>query len=381
VRSVRRWYRVVTVIVILCGPVTVGFRPAAAADVRHQRDLVRQQEADVKVQINLAVASDDQVEAEAARLARAVTAEQAAEADAQSAVRAADVQVTQSQARLDDIDRRVAATHKALVDRAVELYKHPFQTQQLLLNGVDDMNQYAERQALISVAVEGSVDVIDVYRAQHLDEQAARRQLDRSRAEAVARRSSLAAQAARLTTAQQAAGRAHSALQARIADLEFETQGLAQQEAKLQAQLAAQEAALARQQGGFVFNGPQAGLIWPVQGPVTQEFGNHLGGFHPGIDIAPPFGTPIHAPGDGVVIFAGWESGYGNYTCISHGRGISTCFGHQSHIGVHVGQRVHQGDVIGLEGSTGHSTGPHVHFEVRVNNVVTNPRNYVAGNP
>ena len=111
---------------------------------------------------------------------------------------------------------------------------------------------------------------------------------------------------------------------------------------------------------------------------MTQEFG-HNG--HPGIDIAAAYGTPIHAAGTGVVIYAGWESGYGNYTCISHGGGISTCYGHQSAIYVTVGETVTRSQVIGAEGSTGYSTGPHVHFEVRVNGQVRNPRLFIPGNP
>jgi hypothetical protein len=121
-----------------------------------------------------------------------------------------------------------------------------------------------------------------------------------------------------------------------------------------------------------------SGLTWPIHGTVAQEFG-HNG--HPGIDIDAPYGTPIHAAGNGVVIWAGWQGGYGNFVLIDHGRGLVTGYGHQSRIAVTRGQTVTQGDVIGYEGSTGYSTGPHVHFEVRINNVPHNPRLYIPGNP
>ena len=121
-----------------------------------------------------------------------------------------------------------------------------------------------------------------------------------------------------------------------------------------------------------------SGLIWPLHGRVAQEFG-HNG--HPGIDIDAPYGTPIHAAGNGVVIWAGWQGGYGNFVLVDHGNGLVTGYGHQSRIAVTRGQTVTQGDVIGYEGSTGHSTGPHLHFEVRINNVPHNPRLYVPGNP
>jgi murein DD-endopeptidase MepM/ murein hydrolase activator NlpD len=121
-----------------------------------------------------------------------------------------------------------------------------------------------------------------------------------------------------------------------------------------------------------------SGLIWPIHGAVAQEFG-HNG--HPGIDIDAPYGTPIHAAGNGIVVSAGWDGGYGNFVLIDHGNGLVTGYGHQSRIAVTRGQTVTQGEVVGYEGSTGYSTGPHVHFEVRINNVPHNPRLYVPGNP
>ncbi len=120
-------------------------------------------------------------------------------------------------------------------------------------------------------------------------------------------------------------------------------------------------------------------FIWPVHGPITSPFGyrtNPFGGapdFHPGLDIAADMGTPILAADSGRIIIAGWVSGYGNYIAIDHGGGISTGYGHCSRIDVSVGQDVQRGQVIGAVGSTGHSTGPHVHFEVRVNGRPVDP--------
>jgi murein DD-endopeptidase MepM/ murein hydrolase activator NlpD len=119
-------------------------------------------------------------------------------------------------------------------------------------------------------------------------------------------------------------------------------------------------------------------LIWPVNGPITGVFGEaRPGHMHAGIDISAPTGTPIRAADSGRVALAGWTGGYGQYTCVSHGGGLSTCYAHQSRIGVSVGQSVGQGSVIGAVGSTGHSTGPHLHFEVRVGGSPVNPMNYL----
>ncbi len=98
---------------------------------------------------------------------------------------------------------------------------------------------------------------------------------------------------------------------------------------------------------------------------------------HEGIDLGAGFGTPIRAAAAGTIINAGWLGGYGNLVVIDHGGGISTAYGHQSSIAVGNGQSVSQGQVIGYVGSTGHSTGPHLHFEVRVNGAAADPLGYL----
>jgi murein DD-endopeptidase MepM/ murein hydrolase activator NlpD len=120
-----------------------------------------------------------------------------------------------------------------------------------------------------------------------------------------------------------------------------------------------------------------AGFIWPVSGPITSPFGPRWGGFHPGIDIGVPEGTPIHAAAAGTVIWCGWESGYGNLVVIDHHNGLATAYGHQSQIAVSCNQDVGQGDVIGYSGCTGFCTGPHLHFEVRVDGVPVDPLGYL----
>jgi murein DD-endopeptidase MepM/ murein hydrolase activator NlpD len=120
-----------------------------------------------------------------------------------------------------------------------------------------------------------------------------------------------------------------------------------------------------------------AGLIWPVNAPITSPFGWRWGRMHEGLDLGAAYGTPIAAAAAGVVIYAGWEGGYGNLTVIDHGGGLATAYGHQSRIAVSVGQSVAQGEIIGNVGSTGHSTGPHLHFEVRVNGQAVDPLGYL----
>ena len=99
--------------------------------------------------------------------------------------------------------------------------------------------------------------------------------------------------------------------------------------------------------------------------------------FHNGQDIAVPTGTKIKAVDHGIVVVCGWQGGYGNYIAINHGNGISSCYGHNSKLLVKKGQRVYKGQIIAFAGSTGLSTGPHLHFEIRRNGVPVNPLPYL----
>jgi murein DD-endopeptidase MepM/ murein hydrolase activator NlpD len=110
---------------------------------------------------------------------------------------------------------------------------------------------------------------------------------------------------------------------------------------------------------------------------VTSEYGTRWGRLHAGIDIAAGTGTPIAAAKGGEVVFSGVMNGYGNCIVINHGGGFSTLYAHQSRLAARDGQDVDQGQVIGYVGSTGHSTGPHLHFETRVNGNPQNPRRYL----
>ncbi|EHG21558.1 hypothetical protein HMPREF9334_00975 [Selenomonas infelix ATCC 43532] len=119
--------------------------------------------------------------------------------------------------------------------------------------------------------------------------------------------------------------------------------------------------------------------IWPAAGYVSSPYGLRFNGteFHQGIDIAADMGAPIVATADGVVTAAGWNGGYGNMVDVDHGGGIVTRYGHASAVAVTVGQQVRRGEVIAYVGSTGRSTGPHVHYEVRVDGQPVNPAGYL----
>jgi len=124
--------------------------------------------------------------------------------------------------------------------------------------------------------------------------------------------------------------------------------------------------------------------VWPVEGKLESGFGgrrNPFGGnsyeFHPGQDIDAPWGAPVIAGANGNITFVGWQNGYGQLVVIDHGGGLTTRYGHLSHIDVSQGQTVTRGQFIARVGSTGRSTGPHLHYEVRINDEPVNPLQYL----
>jgi len=127
--------------------------------------------------------------------------------------------------------------------------------------------------------------------------------------------------------------------------------------------------------------------VWPVLGHITDGFGERLdpfsgeGAFHTGVDVATDYGAPVHATADGVVTVVENHAGYGRLVVVDHGFGITTWYAHMSAFATIAGSRVKRGQVIGYTGISGRSTGPHVHYEVRMNNAPVNPSRYMKSGP
>jgi murein DD-endopeptidase MepM/ murein hydrolase activator NlpD len=205
-----------------------------------------------------------------------------------------------------------------------------------------------------------------------------------ARAEAVATERQVAARVAeqravrdRLVSSRDALLAAESAKEDALAEVEAAQSSLTEEIESLEAESAALADTI-RSSGSVSTGAPSAaGLVWPVSGPVTSGFGPRWGRMHEGIDIAVPEGTPVVAAAAGVVIHAGWLGGYGNLVVVDHGGGLSTAYAHNSSFAVSVGDSVSQGEVIAYSGNTGNSSGPHVHFEVRVNGSAVDPLGYL----
>jgi murein DD-endopeptidase MepM/ murein hydrolase activator NlpD len=127
--------------------------------------------------------------------------------------------------------------------------------------------------------------------------------------------------------------------------------------------------------------------IWPVLGHISDSFGQRLdpfsgeGAFHTGVDVVADYGAPVHCTADGMVVTAETHTGYGRVVIVDHGFGLTTWYAHLSAYSVVAGTRIKRGEVIGYTGISGRSTGPHVHYEVRMNNAPVNPWRYMKSNP
>jgi murein DD-endopeptidase MepM/ murein hydrolase activator NlpD len=202
-----------------------------------------------------------------------------------------------------------------------------------------------------------------------------RDEIETKKAELVRTRTQLEAREADLAAARDAKAAALDEVNSTIDKLEGDVSDI-QDQISQQLQAATSTPGVTPLPAGPV-QGASGGWIWPVNGTITSPFGFRWGRMHEGVDISVPEGTPVRAARAGRVVIAAYTGGYGNYTCVDHGGGVSSCYAHQSSYAVSPGDEVAQGDVIGYSGNTGSSTGPHLHFEIRVNGTAVDPLGYL----
>jgi murein DD-endopeptidase MepM/ murein hydrolase activator NlpD len=365
--------------------------PAFADDLKSREANNRKKQQDVATKLNLAKASDAQVEAEKARLAKAVAAQTARVDDAGQSLASAQAALAETAARIDRLQAETNRLRGAFEGRAIYAYLHPGPS---LFEGIAHSKSIAEagrRMALLDHVQASSQALLDQYHAARVDLAHARAEREKAQADAAKRAQAETDARNRLATAEQNQQKTHEELQKRIQGLQGEMTALASEDAKIRALLAGSGPSTAAKlsgrgnetpNGSSFANPTKGGFIWPVHGPVTSEYGDRWGGFHSGIDIGAEIGVPIAASKTGVVVYAGWnDGGYGNLVLIDHGNGYATAYGHQSRVAVSVGQVINQGQTLGYVGCTGNCSGQHLHFEVRVNGSPQNPRNFVGGSP
>ena len=355
--------------------------PAAAADstaaIRAKQQAAAEKRARLASQLNQLRASDAQLTSAVRVLDRQVMAQQAGADAARQAVQAALDAVARSEARITATETEIGALRTAVVDRAVSAYVRPKDNALVGLIGAKDLGDASRRSALLAQVTNKDSDALDRLNALRQDLGDEKVIVDAARDLAGKRRQVVLARLSGLQKALKDKRRLSAALDARIKDYQAEADAVARQESGLTALIRSREQARGTFDPGVDGRVSGSGLAWPIRGSVTSGFGTRWGRLHAGIDIGAGTGTAIHAAKAGDVIFAGTLSGYGNCVIIDHGGGLSTLYAHQSRIGTTDGARVTQGAIIGYVGSTGHSTGPHLHFETRIGGSPQNPMRYL----
>jgi septal ring factor EnvC (AmiA/AmiB activator) len=412
------------VAVLLAGtvlPTVAGAQQAEQRQLQEARDRLAQLSREIDAASEEAASAEAELEDADAKLreVEAVVNEVAAAVDRQRGA------VREAEDRLEAVEREAAEVAEAFADRASRMFKEgpnlPFET---LLNsgGAEDAMTRTSYLRVITQADRVNIETLDAVETA-VEAQRVRLVEEQERLEAMlAEQEELLEEVQRLRES-----RALAAAEARdqVRLLESEHDDLQEDQARLEALIrqkqaearraaeraAAEERAAARRAeerqaarasssssssgssgsssstgsggsgGGGGGAASSSGFAWPMCAPVTSEYGPRWGRLHAGIDQGASTGTPIGASKAGTVIFAGWQGGYGNLTLIDHHDGVVTAYAHQSRFAVSSGARVSQGQTIGYVGNTGNSTGPHLHFETRVNGSAVNPRQYLPGSP
>ena len=289
-------------------------------------------------------------------------------------------QIQQTEVELTAAQKRLDERERILNKRLRDVYMHGKLNYLEVILGAKNFTDFANRLEFLKRIVSADLNLITEIRAerelilqkkQQLEAQ--RQQLAKLQAEAEAKKTVVENKKqdqlivlARLQDEKALAEASYAELQATSQDIEARIRARQQQGAS----------------AGQVVHGSGV-FIWPTSGPITSPFGYRIHPifgtqiYHSGIDIGVDTGTPIVAADSGVVVEADWLGGYGYAVVIDHGNGLSTLYGHNSELAVSPGQSVQQGQVIAYAGSTGYSTGPHCHFEVRVDGSPVDPMGYL----
>jgi murein DD-endopeptidase MepM/ murein hydrolase activator NlpD len=363
-----RLLRILAVVLLMAAAVAVR---AAGAPAQSGGSPSAKRLAEIRAVLADARASVDEV-AEAERRSKAALAEaEAASRRATAELRNATAQRVAAQEQAAAAAAGLARARASVAERARTLYISGGTGELAMVTSADDPDQLLDRMMRAEQQARAENEVMpELATAEELATGATERlAADEARAAAAARAAT--ARAGELRAVARVRTEAKRKLAAKIADFQ-------RQEREVQADSKRVEQLLQARGGPAEPLGPPsaAGLRAPVSCPRTSGFGYRWGRMHEGIDFGCPSGTPVAAAAAGTVVSAGWSNGYGNLVLVDHGS-IVTAYAHNSRFTVGAGDRVAAGQTIALSGSTGRSTGPHVHFEVRVGGVARNPSAYL----
>ncbi len=385
------------------------------AELRSEREQAAAEAAAVAARLDALAAEDEDLVAALDDLETFIQIQESKVAAAEADLAAAERAAADARAEIAELDIRMVELRRRAADRAVDAYVGI--DDDLVRLTEPDLTQSAVRRYLLRVTLGDEVDAVDALRAAQDRRRAAEEVAVAAAADARRQRAELAGHLAELEESRAEAERLRAELQARIDEwerqaaaldaedarlereirrLEEEARRRAEEEARRRAEEARRAAEEARRRAeeeatGDGGTGPAEGAApgtfvlarWPLDGPVVSAFGPRVHPIfgttrtHRGLDIDGDTGDPIVAAGAGTVIWAGARRGFGNSVIISHGGGFTTLYAHMSTIATVAGAEIAAGDPVGAVGSTGWSTGPHLHFEVRVDGVAVDPRPFL----
>lgn len=286
------------------------------------------------------------------------------------------MKIAESEQRIEELTNEIDKNNEILEERLRVMYKNGTAGYMEVLLKSENLIDALTRMDMIQLIVQSDVELLKSINDQKLQVEGLKEEQEIKRLELTAVINNLNSKYNEVTTASRSKEVYMSSLKSNLAEMQRQEAAMDEQSKQIEKDILAAQRAV-EYAGGE--------MAWPVPGQyrVTSNFGGRADPItgvwtsHGGTDIAAPYGTPIVSANAGVVIFAGWHYSYGNYVIVDHGGGIATLYGHCSKLLVSKGQAVSRGEKIALIGSTGYSTGNHLHFEVRINGVRTQPMDYL----
>ena len=301
--------------------------------------------------------------------------------------------ITLNERQLAEAQKRLEGREAVFYKRVRDIYINGRLSYLDVVIGSKDFSDFANRLEVLKRIIDSDINLISEIKKERAQIEAHKKKLEEDRAKLVdLEKAALAKQAEieqkkaeRNVVLQKAQNDRAVAMQA-IEELNASSAQISAMLKERQAARAAAAAAAAQSAGqgsSYTWVQGTGQLGWPVSGEITSPYGYRIHPiwgttiYHSGIDIGVDEGTPVHAADSGVIVWSGWMGGYGYAVVIDHGNGLSTLYGHNSELAVDEGQSVSKGQVVAYAGSTGNSTGPHVHFEVRENGDPVDPMGYL----
>lgn len=374
---------------VLCG--TPAYIGAEDEDLTNQLDQIQQQVNDQntkKVNAETVISSVSEQLRQIEEQLRQASAELGGIQQQRVAV---ENDITINERQLQEAQKRLEGREAVFYKRVRDIYINGRLSYLDVVIGSKDFNDFANRLEVLRRIINSDINLINEIKKERADIEARKQQLEANRVKLVEIEKAVIAKqseieqkkAERNEVLQRAQNDRATAMQA-IEELNASSAQVTALLKERQAARAAAAAAAATEQAqSYTWVQGSGQLGWPASGEITSPFGyrtHPIWGttiYHAGIDIGVDEGVPVHAADGGTVVWSGWMGGYGYAVVIDHGNGLSTLYGHNSELVVSEGEAVGKGQVIAYAGSTGNSTGPHVHFEVRVNGDPVDPMGYL----